>query len=109
MILMVLGFPLAGMLATIHLGSFAIISLVPTMAIGGIFLARHAVQDEFFFEQWIKRWPVVGVPILVLILTMTAYCEVNITIAAHDYNLNIPYSIDETEQALEKELEEFFK
>lgn len=109
MIGLVLGLPLAGMLLTIHLGSISVLSLLPTVVCGGIFFARYFLSQEFFFEQWIKARPAIGVPITISILAFTICCEVNIAIKAHQYQIDVPQAYNQLWDAAESEVNMLFE
>ncbi|MEO6077300.1 MAG: hypothetical protein ABIP54_00760 [Candidatus Andersenbacteria bacterium] len=109
MILIFLGTPLAIMLAMPADGSIGIglLPVLPIFVLGGLAFLRICFIEEFFFEAWIQKWPVIGKQALGAMIALIIFAQMRIVIGSHLYTVSIqpPGAISEEDEIALKELD----
>lgn len=108
----VLGFPLALILAIPGDGSITLLPILPIFILGGIAWMKLGLREQLFFEPWIAKRPMFAAPILVLLLAGIFAGEMRIVLGSKGIELNIPNpkasaTPEEVKQALAEEFPEF--
>lgn len=90
-------------------GKIAILSMLPIFILGGIAWMKLGLREQLFFEPWIAKCPMFGVPILVTLLAGIVFGEMRIIIRTKLPELAIqkPATQKEVQQALAEEFPEF--